>query len=260
MVRPAAFFPFILCRKGRIFILLDIHSHILPAVDDGAQSLSESVELLKMMQAQGITHVIATPHFYPLTDTLDTHQEKIRNAYKTLSETADKMQLPRIYLGSEVLYYRYIGSSESIHSFCLNGSHYLLLELTDDCIGNELFDDILNLRDHQNIPVIIAHLERYHRARAYKKLLAFLREEQILAQLNASSLFIAEYAKTTQKLIRNGYVQFLATDAHSPLKRPPMLEQALRLISEKLGTEYTSGFIRNSQLLLERITEGIDEQ
>ena len=60
-----------------IQILLDIHSHILPGVDDGAKNIEESLELLRMMKSQGITDVIATPHFYAMSENLENYQKKL---------------------------------------------------------------------------------------------------------------------------------------------------------------------------------------
>ncbi len=236
-----------------IQILLDIHSHILPGVDDGAKNTEESLELLRMMKNQGITDVIATPHFYAMSENLENYQKKISAAYNILTEAIKGADMPRIYIGSEVLYYRYIGKSDSVFNFCLNNSNYLLLELSDNSIGSELFDDINELRGNLGITPIIAHLERYYKFYGYKKLLKFISENGILAQVNASSLFSQGYSKIAEKLIKNQLVSFIGTDAHSPDKRPPMMKQALEVIAKKIGTEYASGFIRNSQTLLEQI-------
>lgn len=225
----------------------------MPGVDDGAKTVDESLALLNMMKKQGITHVIATPHFYAMDDSLEEYINRINLSYNKLMDAVNETELPKIYLGSEVLYYRYIGQSESVYKFCLNKSNYLLLELADNCIDSGLFEDILKLRDNMGITPIIAHLERYYRASGYKKLLKFIRDEKILTQINASSLFIDSYSKTVEKLIKKGIINFIATDAHSPDSRPPMMKDALIKISEKLGREYLSVFLRNSQLLLEQI-------
>lgn len=235
-------------------MLLDIHSHILPAVDDGAFDISESLMLLEAMRLQGITDVIATPHFYPLDDNFNEYKERISNAYNLLLKETENKNLPRIFVGSEVLYYRYIGTSETVYELCLNRSQYLLLELTDECICKEFFDDIDNLVNKQRIIPIIAHLERYRNAKNYKKLLKYIKDNGILAQINASSLFSQSSRRATERLIKGGHVNFIATDAHSMKSRPPMMKPALEYIAENIGAEYASGFIRNSQILLEKIT------
>ena len=204
------------------------------------------------MRLQGITDVIATPHFYPLEDNIVDYKHRITDAYNVLVKESSGKGLPNIYLGSEVLYYRYIGSSESAYELCLNNSRYLLLELTDECICKEFFEDMENLYNKLGIIPIIAHLERYCHAPNYKKLLKYIKNSAVLAQINASSLF-SQSRKTTEKLIKGGFVNFIATDAHSIIRRPPLMIQALAAISESLGSEYASGFIRNSQILLEKI-------
>lgn len=243
---------------GGIIILLDIHSHILPAVDDGADDMDEALKILEMMKNDGVTHVIATPHFYPGNDSLNDFKSRTKESYKSLCTAAAEKNLPHIFLGSEVLYYRYIGTSESINEFCLNGSRYLLLELTDECITDSFFEDITDLKNKSGIIPIIAHIERYYRAPSYKKLLKFVKKEDIPTQINASSFFSTHYCKIAEKLIKKGYVNFLATDAHSTDKRPPKMKDALQYISNKLGSEYASGFIRNSQILYDKITQKED--
>ena len=236
------------------FIIFDIHSHILPAVDDGAKDIEEALKLLEMMKENGITDVIATPHFYGDCDNLEEFKTRTQAAYKALCSAADGKALPRIYLGCEVLYFRYIGTSEYVTAFCLGGSRYLLLELTDDCITDSFFEDITNLKNKSGIIPIIAHIERYYRAPSFRRLLKFIKSENIPAQVNASSLFSPYYRRITEKLIKKGYVNYLATDSHSTDTRPPQMKNALKHINGKLGGEYADALIRNSRLLLEEMT------
>lgn len=237
-----------------IIILFDIHSHILPGVDDGAANIEESLALLKLMREQGITHVAATPHFYASRDNLDLYFSRVSAAFNELTLKAAELNLPEIYLGSEVLYYRGIGKSEAISNFCINSSPYLLLELSDNCIGGGLFEDLTDLREEMGITPIIAHIERYAKFPKYKKLLNFISENGIPAQINASSLFIPALYPVTVKLIKKGLVSFMGSDAHSVTERPPLIKSALEVVSKKIGPEYASGFIANSQKLLELIT------
>lgn len=211
-----------------------------------------------MMKNDGITDVIATPHFYPDCDSLDDFKAQTEKAYNNLLTAAKGKELPNILLGSEVLYYRYIGISESADKFCLNNSRYLLLELTDDCITDSFFEDINNLKNKSGIIPIIAHIERYYKAPAYKKLLKFIKKEKLLTQINASSFFLPHYRKISEKLVKIGYVTYLATDSHSADKRPPKMKDALRYISDRLGTEYSDNLIRNSEQLYEKITKKED--
>lgn len=227
----------------------------MPCVDDGAKDIDEAIKILRMMKDDGITDVIATPHFYPDSDNLEDFKYRTDAAYKALCSVADGKDLPRIYLGSEILYYRHIGESELMEQFCLNGSRYLLLELSDNCISDSFFEDIRNLKNKSGIIAIIAHIERYYKFSSFRKLLKFIKDENIPTQINASAFFTSYYRRVAEKLIKKGYVSFIATDSHSPDKRPPKIKDALEYISNKLGAEYASGFIRNSQLLLDDISK-----
>ena len=88
---------------------MDIHSHILPSVDDGASNIEESVELLNMMKSQGITDVIATPHFDASVNNIDDFKVAVSSSLLALNEEIKDMNLPNVYLGSEVYYFRGIG-------------------------------------------------------------------------------------------------------------------------------------------------------
>jgi len=231
----------------------DIHSHILPGVDDGAADLSESLKLLKLMQTQGISTVLATPHFYPNEDTLEFFKESTDFAFENLKRAAARHNLPKVYLGSEMMYFPGIKNSPSVTEFCLNNSNYLLLELNDFCINKNLFSEIKHLRESFGIIPIIAHVERYFRARHYKKLINFLIEESIPVQINASSVITPVFRRTVRKLLNSELFCVIATDAHSVEFRPPLLEGAFDYIEKKFGPEAKIKLIMNSQHLYKEI-------
>ena len=231
----------------------DIHSHILPTVDDGSADMTESLELLRLMQAQGITDVIATPHFYPQEDNLTDFSQMISETFEELSKRAVRNGLPKIYLGCEMLYFKGIGSSTSLGELCLNGSDFLLLELAEEAICDALFEDILAMRNNLGITPIIAHIERYCKSKNYRKLIKFVLTEEIPVQVNALSLSIPILNRAVSKLIKNGVSFVIGTDTHSVDFRPPMLSQALAIIEKKHGTELKEQIVENSRLLFKKI-------
>ena len=234
--------------------MFDIHSHILPAVDDGAVSIEESVEILRLMKAQGITDVIATPHFYPADDNLDDFVEAINKAYENLSKTAVKLGLPNIYLGCELLYFGGIGHSEAISQFCLGNSNFLLLELTDECINEALFGEIISIRENLGLEPIIAHVERYCGARKYKKFIKFLIANDVPVQINAASVLIPQLKGVVKKLLNSPLFCVVATDAHSVELRPPRLKEALDFIEKNYGKDCCFRLADNSEYLYGAIT------
>ncbi len=235
--------------------MVDIHSHILPAIDDGSKSTKESIKILIELQKQGITDVFATPHFYPQTDDAYDFNEALQKSYIKLCSVMKNKRVPNLHLGCELLYFEGISNSESISQFCLGGSNFLLLELAPYKITDKLLQDILALRDEKKITPIIAHIERYAYTKNFKKLLNFIETEKILTQINASSLFERKGYKIVKKLIKKDIVAFIASDAHSIDERPPMIEAALSLIEKKFGEQVKHKLIENGRSLLEKILE-----
>lgn len=224
--------------------MVDIHTHILPTLDDGAETIQESLNLLKELKAQGVNTVIATPHFYPQIDNSSSFISAREKSYSSLIANI-KEDLPEIFLGCELLYYENIGLSNSISQFCLSNSNYLLLELTDDFINEKLFFDLLNLKSKNIIP-IIAHIERYAYAKKYHKFLKFIKKEKILTQINASAVLDEYGYKIIKKLIKKDIVSFIASDTHSVDFRPPQMADAIEILSLDFGKDYTEKLINNS--------------
>lgn len=225
--------------------LIDIHSHILPRIDDGAKDTQEATELLKLMREQGITSVIATPHFIASEHNLQDFISDITRAKEKLDAVVKEQGLPSVYIGSEVYYFSGIGSSKAISHLCLNNSKYLLLELPFCDIGKHILDDIIKIQTNLGVMPIIAHIERYHRFKGFKNLLKLVEDGTCIAQLNATSLFLPKTKRAAYKLIKKGYISFIATDTHSLDRRPPRLYAALKEIETKLGKEYSDRLIEN---------------
>lgn len=239
---------------------LDMHCHILPAVDDGAKDTDMAIELLRLMKAQGITHALATPHFYPMQDNIDEFIERIYNAYIQLMRQVKDKDLPQIYLGCEVHYFSGISKSEAIKKLTIQNTDYLLLELPyNTAIDDGIIRDIVNLREELGVIPILAHIERYIGERGYKKLLALIKNGVCMAHINAHPITIKEQYRICEKLIKGGYVSFIASDAHAPEWRPPLTGDALKIIAEKMGRLTAGNLTRNSIRLLDEI-EGENEE
>ncbi len=235
--------------------MFDIHSHILHDIDDGAKDLTESIALLEEMKAQGITSVLATPHFYPHSDFLDEFLENTHKNFEELKKSCQNKNLPNIYLGCEVFYYSGISKADNIQKLTLNSSNYMLLEPHPMQLGLGFQKELLYLRDTLGITPIIAHLERYRKEKGYRKLLDFIKENNILVQVNTSSLLNFKCRGALKKLIKSDLVTFLGTDTHSLEHRPPQFLEAIQKLEKMFGSEYKEKLITNSLNLLKQITE-----
>ena len=108
--------------------MIDFHSHILPAFDDGSKNVEESIALLDMLRDQGIKTVVATPHFDVQRETPADFVERRQGSYEMLRPHLKKGH-PEIILGAEVGYYTGIERRQTIRSLCAGDSNLLLLEM-----------------------------------------------------------------------------------------------------------------------------------
>ncbi len=233
---------------------LDIHSHILHRIDDGAEDLSVSLTLLKDIYNQGITDIIATPHFYPIYDNLEDFCSKRQKRYLELKHASKNTTHPNIYLGCELLYYSGLSYASSLEDFTIEKSKYILLEPEYSLINNKFFNELLHLRQLGYEP-IIAHIERYKKAKGFKKFLKFVDINSIKTQVNATAFYNKHYNRLIKKMVKQDIITYIASDTHSIDIRPPMINGALKIITEKYGEAYTEKLISNSQKLLLEIVK-----
>ncbi|CAA6811696.1 MAG: Unknown protein [uncultured Sulfurovum sp.] len=193
---------------------VDIHSHLLPGIDDGAQSLKESLSLIKQFHLLGYSKLITTPHI--ISDYYPNNREIITEKLHTVEE-ALKVEEIDICLEASAEYYAdmnflYLIEDEELLTFM---NHYVLFEtayMTKPLILEEI---IRNLLQKGYIPVL-AHPERYtylhHDIEAYKRLKAL----GVLFQVNARSLYAksGSTSKIALQLIKQGLVDFIGSDAH----------------------------------------------
>lgn len=234
-------------------MFFDIHSHVLHCVDDGSDSLEESLELLKLLSDQGVTALALTPHFYPDQQNIDDFFSDIFSAFEELQAAAKAdPQLPELLLGCELLYFKGILRSELITKFCISNSKYLLLELTEYDINDGLFSEIKDL-SHQGIIPIIAHPERYYRSKNYRKFLKFLEKENIIIQINASSFLHKSYKPALKKLLHLPVPILLGSDTHKVSYRPPNISGALKIMVDMLGRPKCKAILEASNLIYHSI-------
>ena len=155
--------------------LIDIHSHILPGVDDGAKNLEDSIALLNQEKENGVSSVVLTPHFYPDIHTLEDYRQHCCQAFEELKNAIQSMELPEIFLGFEVQYFTGISKCHNLDLLCFNGTHYLLLELPFlTPLSHTMLDEVVKINRDLGITVIIAHIERYKDDKLFKKLLKII--------------------------------------------------------------------------------------
>ena len=216
--------------------MIDWHSHILPKMDDGSRSVEESIQLLTMQKEQGVTTVIATPHFYANDETVERFLERRQKSLERLLEKIPE-GLPRILLGAEVRYYRGISRLSDLKALRVEGSKILLLEMPVGKWSEDMVSELVEMSSMSRVRIVLAHIERYYSmqsASVWKRLY----ECGILMQVNAT--FFASFASKRKaiSLMKRGGIHFIGSDCHSVLHRKPMLYKAFEVISKKFGNDY----------------------
>lgn len=232
-----------------------MHSHILPHVDDGAKTLEKAIKLLEMLKQQGVTDVLATSHFYPFRDNLEEFTLRYNTSFDNLSEIIKEKELPNIHKACEFFYFRGMSKIENITDFTIAKTNYILVEIGSKHITDEFFEELLFLRDKRNIVPIIAHIERYCRFKNYKKIIEFVKKENILTQINCDSFLFASTRSAIKKLFELDVVTYIASDTHSPDKRPPLFDKAFKYIEKKYSTETLEKLKTNSISFLENLKQ-----
>ncbi len=196
--------------------IVDIHTHILPGIDDGAHDIDESVKLVNHLYNNGITDIVLTSHYVP--DTSYNYNQLVRiKLLENLREKVDNDNI-HLYLGNEVyLSENVIDLLEKHEISTINNTKYMLIELPLTGYLNNLQNIICDLTSYGIIP-IIAHPERYSFIQKNKKRIGELLEFNCLLQCNVDSL-VGKYGKQAKKvmkwLLKKNLVQFVATDTHS---------------------------------------------
>ena len=208
----------------------DIHTHVIPYVDDGSPDLYTSINMIKHEISIGVDTIICTPHH--IYKTYEKSVEQIKQAFQLLKEAVEKENLPiNLYLGQEI----YFTHKESIIQMLkegklltMNNTNKVLLEFSFTREPEDLFEAIYSFQVN-GYQVIIAHVERYEWM-TYQKVVA-LRNEGALIQINSDSyLGYASWRekRLVRKLLKNNLVDYVASDTHS--FRPSTLDKSYKKI------------------------------
>ena len=230
--------------------MIDFHTHILPEIDDGSSSPTESLKLLKMLKEQGVEKVVLTPHFYAYSSTAESFLQLRRKALDKLTEMlrVEKLDID-IYLGCEVLYFEELWRLENLKSYCIEGTDYLLVEMPFSPWGDSTIEGIEKIIAKGYIP-IIAHFERYIDYRGNKKKINKLLSMGALLQMNCEFLNHFISRRKAVKFIKKGYISALGTDCHNTSGRAPNYDTANAYLKKKLSSQKYEGFQKRQRRIL----------
>lgn len=216
--------------------MIDWHSHILPGMDDGSRNVAESLSMLKMLTEQGVDTVIATPHFFANDENVEVFLQRRKKSFDKLRSQLPQ-NAPNVLLGAEVRYYQGISRMSELKRLCIEESKLLLLEMTMSKWTEYTVRELVELAGSRDITVILAHIERYLKLQSGSTW-DRLYENGILMQVNAS--FFTEFStrRKALTLLQKGGIQFVGSDCHNMISRPPRIGKAFEIIEKKLGNNY----------------------
>ncbi len=211
--------------------MIDLHAHILYDIDDGPDTLYESMRLCEMGVEYGIDSIVATSH---LTDPgeVDVFVRRRNERILRLREEIEKRELPlRLYAGAEVYVEDSIYTAKHLDRVTINNSRYLLVEFDFHDVSPRRLVRYVDTIFSMDLVPIIAHPERYSFLQADFGLVDFLVQRGALFQVNADSLAGLtgfEEFDLAYRMVRHNAASFIASDAHSHLGRANDLLRMIR--------------------------------
>lgn len=231
--------------------MIDIHTHILPGVDDGAPNIEMSLKMLRQAQNDGIKAVVLTPHILNTSD-LDNEDSYFHLYHELVEAAADENIRLDIFLGCELYVQPEMPLDKKMATLNNNGI-YFLVEFPMGTIPRFVAEKFFNIITNGMIPVI-AHPERNMGFLKRRELAYEFVKRGALLQVNSGSLlgqFGSNSKALTFELIEHNLVHFVASDCHNASTRKCMLRKARKIVIERWGREMAEAlFTKNAQLVL----------
>lgn len=216
--------------------MIDWHSHILPGMDDGSRDVAESISLINMQVSQGVSTVIATPHFYANDETVDSFLDRRKRAVELLKAELPEGS-PEIRLGAEVRYYQGISRMAGLKAMRIKDSKLLLLEMPMTGWTEYMVRELTELSGISSIRIVLAHMERYLNLQK-QAVWDRIYDSGILMQVNASFFTTLSSKRKAISLLKKGRIHFVGSDCHNMTSRSPKIGKAFEVIQKKLGDDY----------------------
>lgn len=211
--------------------MIDLHSHVLPGIDDGARSIGESIELLELANADGVETMVLTPHIYP--GRWDLEAEELEPMFDDFVQACEEyFPTMRFLLGAEVhllpVTLKLVEQGRVPFIGALQGHPVLLLELHDGRIPPFTLSAIHHLRRRGILPMI-AHPERNREVMTNPEAMEPFVRAGCLLQLTAGSVtghFGQRAQNAAMTLLDRQWAHVVASDTHHPVRRPPRMQAA----------------------------------
>ncbi len=224
---------------GRMAGMVDIHCHILPGMDDGAASVEVALEMLRRGAAEGIDAVVLTPHLRsghgPKQEAL--HRARFAELQQAIGEAGLTIKL---HLGAEIVFLVQMAEVGGLPSCTrAGGGRHVLVDVPSGPLSPRWEQGFFGVRT-AGYRAILAHPERQHSLMRRSELGGRLRRQEVLMQIDAGSLtgqFGRHARRAAEWLVQQGWVEFVASDAHDLIHRPFSLTAARERIAALCGPD-----------------------
>ena len=216
--------------------MVDIHSHILWGLDDGAKTMDDSLAMVRMAAAAGTTDIVATPHAsYEYHFDADLVEQKLKELQTACGPA------PALHYGCDfhLMFENIEDALQHPRKYTINHGNYLMVEFSDAVIAPNM-SDVLQRLGAAGIRPVITHPERNSVLQRTPKMLDGFFEIGCLVQVTAQSLtglFGRQAEQAAWKLMERGMVHFVASDAHETARRTTDMRQAWKAVAERFGPE-----------------------
>ena len=234
--------------------MIDFHSHFLPGIDDGSDSVETSLAMLRESRRQGVDLIFATPHFYADEDDPETFLENRTEAYAALRKAMeeDGGDFPEIQLGAEIYFFPGMSVAEELVELSMGATPFLLIEPPMIPWRESMLDEIEQTGENLHRIPVVAHVDRYMRMLRDPSLFDRLRHRRVLIQVNANYFIHGDSAQEALRYLRERRIHFVGSDCHNMEDREPNMGQAAEVIRLDSATDYFDELNNRIYALLRR--------
>ena len=229
---------------------IDLHSHLLPQLDDGSQSVEMSLAMLRREAEQGVDVVCATSHYYAHHEGIDAFCARRAEALERLTAAIaeSKEPVPQILPAAEVAYFSHM-EEQDLEPLCIRGTRTLMLEMPFTDWTDLQVETVEALVLDCRYQVVLVHPERFCFSKSNLHQLERLAQLPIGLQVNAGALLRWGTRRLALDLLQLTGTPLLGSDCHNLTSRPPNLKEGRKVIMQKLGEAFLTRMDQNAQRL-----------
>lgn len=232
--------------------MIDFHSHFLPCLDDGAESLECALEMLEDLRNQGVSTVVSTSHFYEPHGSVECFLNKRQASYESVKRYINEkhMDVPGIVLGAEVALTPDIPQIVDLEKLCIGDTNTILIELPYNGYYEWINYAIYDIISKRELVPVLAHFERFCTDKFRFEKLETLLSLEVKVQINTDSILNWKSFKMIKRLAKMGKIDVIGSDAHNMTTRRSTFAQGVKRFEKRFGKDYLELLDENAKNLI----------